>query len=239
MARQKRFDLAGITQHIIQRGNNQSDIFRDRRDRERFKSFLRDAIDEQGVALHAYVFMTNHVHLLATPAESGAVGRSMQSLGRRYVQYFNYRYGRSGTLWEGRYRATAIDTERYLLCCYRYVELNPVRAGLVERPGLYAWSSFAHNANGKSDDLVTTHPLFDRLGQTSRERRSAYRQLFKQPVDAATIELVRERTNKNWAVGDKRFCKRLEALSDRPAVPKRRGGDRRSAEFKGRQINRV
>ena len=239
MPRQKRFDVAGVTQHIIQRGNNRSDIFRDRCDRESFKVFLGAALAEQGVSLHAYVLMTNHVHLLATPSEVGGVGRAIQSLGRRYVRYFNTRHGRSGTLWEGRYRASAIDTEQYLLCCYRYIELNPVRAGMVNHPGLYPWSSFWSNAYGWPDDLVTAHPIFDQLGGTSSDRRFAYRRLFANTISDQTIELLRERTNKNWALGDQGFCSRLEMLSDRQALPRCRGGDRKSKQFKTRRINRV
>lgn len=239
MARQKRFDVAGVTQHVIQRGNNRSRIFGCDDDKKYFRSLLVEATQEHGVAVHAYVFMTNHVHLLATPTGSGCVGKTMQSLGRRYVQYFNRRYGRSGTLWEGRYRSAAIDAERYLLICYRYIELNPVRAGMVDSPGAFRWSSYARNAYGRHDQLVASHQLYHRLGRTTHERESSYRQLFDSELDGATVEAMRERTNTGWALGGKAFRTAIEALVDRPAAPKRRGGDRRSSQCKAGRTNRV
>ena len=149
MARQPRIDLKGVPQHLIQRGNNRLACFFDDNDRYRYLEWLAVAAAKYGGAVHAYVLMTNHVHLLATGHEKGALGRMMQSLGRRYVRYVNSRYRRSGTLWEGRYKSSLVDSDQYLLTCYRYIELNPVRAFLVTTPGDYRWSSFNCNA-GKS-----------------------------------------------------------------------------------------
>lgn len=149
MARQPRYVLPGQPQHVIQRGNNRDVIFVAEADYRFYLDKLKDACDRMGCEVHAYVLMTNHVHLLMTPYEENSLGRVMQSLGRRYVQYFNYRYRRTGTLWEGRYRATLIDAESYLLTCYRYIELNPVRAGMVSHPGDYPWSSYRSNALGQ------------------------------------------------------------------------------------------
>src|SRR5574337_70831 len=157
MPRQRRLDLPGVPQHIIQRGNNRQPCFLREQDYRCYLSQLDEAAQAQGCRLHAYVLMTNHVHLLMTPEVVGAVARTMQCLGRRYVGYFNATYRRSGTLWEGRYKSCLVDSERYLLTCYRYIELNPVRAAMVETPGDYAWSSYRANAQGRQDRLVYPH----------------------------------------------------------------------------------
>jgi putative transposase len=221
MARHPRFALPGYTQHVIQRGNNRDIIF-------------------FGCAIHAYVFMTNHVHLLMTPQTATAISQVMQALGRVYVQYFNHRYRRTGTLWEGRFRASVIDTDRYLLTCHRYIELNPVRAGMVSRPESYPWSSYRRNALGRNDDLLTPHSLYKNLGSTVDARCAAYRALFTEALSQETLETIRESTNKAWAMGHDQFRKRIEALLERQSAPKRRGGDRKSARFRnGDEINRV
>ena len=148
MARHPRFALPGHPQHVIQRGNNRDIIFVADEDYQFYRDRLAEACRRFGCHLHAYVFMTNHTHLLMTPSTAAGISQVMQSLGRVYVQYFNYRYHRTGTLWEGRFKATLIDTDRYLMTCHRYIELNPVRAGLVQRPEEYGWSSFLRNALG-------------------------------------------------------------------------------------------
>src|SRR5574337_770254 len=172
MPRQRRLDLPGVPQHIIQRGNNRQPCFLREQDYRCYLSQLDEAAQAQGCRLHAYVLMTNHVHLLMTPEVVGAVARTMQCLGRRYVQYFNHTYRRSGTLWEGRYRATVIEDEPYLFACLCYIELNPVRAGMVKHPRDYLWSSYHANADGEPDELITPHRLYRALGRTDEERRA-------------------------------------------------------------------
>jgi len=171
--------------------------------------------------------MTNHVHLLVTPMAEDSIGRTLQSLGRRYVQYFNFSYGRTGTLWEGRYRATVIDAEAYLLRCSRYIELNPVRAGMVKSPAHYRWSSYRHNALGKDDALLSEHPLYKRLARTTAERQEGYRALFKHAVDQDELASIREATNKGWALGSDRFRLQVEAMAERRSAPKPRGRPRK------------
>lgn len=239
MARQRRYDLADIPQHVIQRGNNRSPIFACDDDRIFFKELLAHAIECQGISLHAYVLMTNHVHFLLTPTSAGATGKMMQSVGRRYVQYFNRRYGRSGTLWEGRYRATVVGEPRYLLACHRYIELNPVRAGLVGHPNDYPWSSYRGNALGVDDELIRPHATFISLGNDKVHRRQAYQNIFKSELCPEMIEGLREATNKGWVLGTCRFAEEIDALVERPVVPKVRGGDHRSVRYREKQINRV
>lgn len=223
MARQPRFFVPGEAQHVIQRGNNRTPIFAHDNDYRGFLRWLTEASREHGVLIHAYVLMTNHVHLLATPTHRESLPRALQSVGRRYVQYFNYAYRRTGTLWEGRYRATVVDSERYLLTCMRYIELNPVRAGMVQRPADYRWSSHHANARGAPDTLVTAHELYYRLGRSKRERERAYRELFRAQLSNADVEAIREATNKSWALGNDNFRQRVEGLSARRSAPLQRG----------------
>ena len=184
--------------------------------------------------------MTNHVHLLVTPHTENGISKMMQSLGRYYVQYINYNYQRTGTLWEGRYKATLIDSNAYLLTCMRYIEMNPVRAGMVERPGDYPWSSYLHTAQGKADTLITPHRLYQRLDKTDAGRRSAYKQLFRTTLSESTLNDIRESTNKAWVLGNDRFKKKIEQQLNRRTVPKSRGGDRKSEDYhKNAKINRV
>ena len=165
----------------------------------------------------------DHIHLLATPGAVDSISKVFQSVGRRYVQYFNFNNKRSGTLWEGRYRATVVDSERYLLTVMRYIELNPVRAGMAAHPRDYPWSSYAHNAGGdtgKNVDWVTPRREYLRLGRTVQERQESYRQLFKSAVAKNDLKAIRDSTHKGWALGSERFVKKIEALSQRRAVSK-------------------
>jgi putative transposase len=240
MARQPRYVLPGQPQHVIQRGNNRDVIFVAEADHRFYLDKLKDACDSMGCEVHAYVLMTNHVHLLMTPYEQNSLGRVMQSLGRRYVQYFNHRYRRTGTLWEGRYRATLIDAESYLLTCYRYIELNPLRAGMVSHPADYPWSSYRSNALGQPDALISEHALYRCLGMSDGERCRCYRNLFDECIRKETLETIREATNKAWVLGNDCFRARIEDLVNRRTAPKTRGGDRKSVDYlRGRQINRV
>jgi len=179
------------------------------------------------------VLMTNHVHLLVTPQQQHNIGKMMQTVGRYYVQYFNYCYHRTGTLWEGRYKATLIDTEHYLLTCMRYIELNPVRAtGMVEHPSEYPWSSYRYNALGVSDPLITQHEEYSRLALLGEGRQSAYRELFKTHIPDITLEAIREATNKAWVLGDERFKIRMEKLLSRSVESDGHGGDRKSEAYR-------
>ena len=205
MARLPRYVLPGHPQHIIQRGNNRSAIFINESDFEFYRESLICACTDHNVQVHAYVFMTNHVHLLMTPNSGNGLSKVMQLVGRRYVQYFNYTYRRTGTLWEGRYRATLIDTERYFLTCYRYFEENPVRANMVSHPAMYRWSSFLCNTRGAVDELISPHNLYRALGSTGSARMAVYDGLFKQNVAPELLDAIRTATNKTWVLGDKRF----------------------------------
>jgi putative transposase len=230
MARLPRFFVPGETLHVIQRGNNREPIFAAEGDCRFYLECLKRASQERRLALHAYVLMTNHVHLLATPADEDGLPGTIQSVGRRYVQYFNYTYKRTGTLWEGRYRATVIDSDRYLLTCMRYIELNPVRAGMVGHPADFLWSSYRGNAQGAVDLLIEPHELYLRLGRSAQERHAAYRQLFRTHLGKADVEAIREATNKAWVLGDDRFRARIEQLLGRRAAPLSPGRPRKTRE---------
>jgi len=224
MARQSRFVLPGHPQHVIQRGNNRSEIFIAEEDYQFYLEKIQDGCKKYGCDIHAYVLMTNHVHLLLTLHMENAIGKLMQYIGRYYVQYFNYQYRRTGTLWEGRYKATLIDSEQYLLTCYRYIELNPVRAGMVEHPGDYPWSSFACNAMGESDDVVVPHELYLRLGKDRSAMREAYVELFERELGEKTLSEIRQATNRSWLLGSDQFCESIKPLINRQMQPKARGG---------------
>ena len=215
MARHPRYAAPGLPQHVTQRGNNRSPIFAAEPDYLAFHESLRIACRRYGCRLHAYVFMTNHVHLLMTPSEIGAIGRVLQSVGRRYVRRFNDTYGRSGTLWEGRHKATVVETERYLFTCYRYIELNPVRAGMVDHPCDYRWSSHLANAYGATDSIVTPHASYMALDVDDSTRLTAYRALFDGELDDADLAAVRESTRKGWALGGTRFREQIATMLGR------------------------
>jgi putative transposase len=215
MSRLPRFFAPGLPLHIIQRGNNRQSIFRGRHDLMLYRACLARAARDRGVAIHAYVFMTNHVHLLATPRLADSMPKMMQSIGRIYVKYFNSTYGRSGTLWEGRYKAAIVDDERYLLTCMRYIELNPVRAQMVASPDEFPWSSYSANACGSEDTLVEPHPIYRGLGPSPATRRVAYRQLFGSSIPADEMCNIRDATQHAWALGDTEFRGKIAALTRR------------------------
>jgi len=230
MARLPRYVLPGQPQHIIQRGNNRQAIFSAEADYQFFRDALVEAADKHGLVIHAYVWMTNHIHLLATPEREESIGKVFQSAGRKYVQYFNDTYRRSGTLWEGRYRATVVDSEQYLLTLMRYIELNPVRAGMVAHPRDYPWSSYACNALGEAGPnggWVRPHEEYLRLGRGASARQSAYRQLFRAAISAYDLGEIRACTHKGWALGGERFKAQVEALTQRRAVSRGVGRPRK------------
>jgi len=223
MARMPRIDVVGVAQHIIQRGNNRQVCFGSEEDMAAYASWLHEYSRKFEVEIHAWVFMTNHVHLLATPRITSGVADMMQSLGRRYVQYYNFSYKRSGTLWEGRYRSCVVQDEEYLLQCYRYVEMNPVRAAMVSHPGDYGWSSYRVNAQGLSSRLCTPHEQYMALGGDERQRQAAYRALFLGYLDDEDIARIRQATNGGMALGNDRFKDQVEVLAKRRARPKKAG----------------
>jgi putative transposase len=219
MARLPRLFAPHVPAHITVRGNNCQDIFRCDGDRFIFRSSLKTACDRYGVTLHAYVLMTNHVHLLATGAEPCSVAKAIQNIGRQYVWYFNARYARTGTLWEGRYRATLVQTDRYLLACQRYIDLNPVRAGMVAHPAEYPWSSHRHYATAVDDELVTPHATVIALAETPERRSMAYQGLFTTELDEEVLHRIRYASRNGWALGDDDFCRRLERQGNRRTRP--------------------
>jgi len=239
MSRHPRFVLPGQPQHVIVRGNNRDVIFASDDDYRFYLDKLAAACARFDCELHAYVLMTNHVHLLITPQSKDGIGKVMQSAGRYYVQYFNHQYKRTGTLWEGRYKATLLDSDSYLFICSRYIELNPVRAGMVDDASEYPWSSYACNALGKVNALIKPHELYLALGSSRSERCTAYKGLFASHIEEGKLEAIREATNKSWVLGPSRFKERIEELTSRQAAPKGRGGDRESKKYRESKINRV
>lgn len=223
MARLPRLVAAHQPHHVIQRGNDRQLIFRDEADYQAFLKWLREAAKQFHVAIHAYVLMPNHVHLLATPLDSIGLGRMMQWIGRYYVPYFNLKYERVGTLWQGRYKATVIDSERYFMSCSRYIELNPVRAGIVLLPEEYPWSSYAHHVGVKPDPLITDHALYWALANTPFGREAAYRSLAEQGLTSAEVVEISSATLKGWALGSDKFKARLEKEVNRRVQPGKRG----------------
>ncbi len=233
MARLPRYVIPGQPQHIIQRGNNRQVIFSADEDYQFFRDAVVEAAHKYGLAIHAYVWMTNHVHILATPEFEHSISKVFQSVGRRYVQYFNFTYHRTGTFWEGRYRATVVDSEQYLLTLMRYIELNPVRAGMVEHPGDYPWSSHRRNAqgdSGKNAHWIRPHNEYLRLGHDAVERQEAYRELFDSAIPGNDLREIRECTHKGWALGNERFREQVEALGQRRAVSKGVGRPRKDKQ---------
>jgi putative transposase len=239
MARLPRFILVGHPQHVIIRGNNREPVFIANEDYQFFLDKLSDGAKKHECEIHAYVLMTNHIHLLVTPNKENGISKMMQMLGRYYVQYFNYTYKRTGTLWEGRYKASLIDSEAYALLCYRYIELNPVRANMVSHPSEYPWSSYRANAMGQHSGLVSPHIMYMALGQSEAVRQSQYRELFATQIDEISLNKMREATNKAWVLGSDYFKEKIEKQLNRQAEKKARGGDRKSAEYKKSSINRV
>lgn len=230
MARLPRLTLAGLPHHVIQRGNNRQAIFVDRADHETMLALLGENAQRFGIALHAYVLMDNHFHLLATPSTADGLPQWMQAVGRRYVRYFNDRHGRSGTLWEGRYRATLIQTDRYFMACMVYIDLNPVRAGLVAEARDYPWSSHGHYAGLRSDRLLTPHPLYWALGNTPFAREAAYAELVRAGISPADQQLLTEATLRGWAAGDAGFIETLQKDTDRRLTKGKAGRRPRSTE---------
>ncbi len=222
MARLPRLVVPNQPHHVIQRGNDRQLVFRDTSDYAVFLGRLGEAAKQFEVAIHAYVLMPNHLHLLASPSDSTGLARMMQWVGRYYVPYFNHKYGRSGTLWQGRYRTSVIDSEQYFITCSRYIELNPLRAGMVLSPGDYAWSSYPHHIGVRVDPLITDHPLYWALGNTPFEREAAYKDLAEQALTPEDLIKMRDSV-KGWALGSEQFKTKLEKIVSRRVSPIRTG----------------
>lgn len=229
MPRRPRLTLPNIPLHLIQRGNNRQACFVADADRLLYLEWLGEYADETGCRLHAYVLMTNHVHLLVSAEQGDAPGRLMKALGQRYVQYFNRTYRRSGTLWEGRYRSCPTQTEDYLLACQRYIELNPVRGGIVAHPADYRWSSYRANAQGEADALIRPHAVYLGLGLSPESRLAAYRELFRHELVPGLVDQIRRATNGNYVLGDVRFGDEIAAMLKRRVTPGKSGRPRKAA----------
>lgn len=232
MPRLPRNLVAGLAQHVIVRGNNRQAVFFADSDYRLYLESLKLAADRYTCAIHAYVLMTNHVHLLVTPSTDDGLSRMIQSVGRRYVRYINAIYQRTGTLWEGRFKAALIDSERYLLTCMRYIELNPVRAGMIKEPGAYPWSSYPVNASGKTSDLITPHTVYLSLSSSDRERQQMYRQLFQVDIDTDDLNRIRSATQRGEVIGHQRFRDQIADVLARQIEKMPHGGDRKSAQFR-------
>ncbi|MEA2113980.1 MAG: transposase [Thermodesulfobacteriota bacterium] len=223
MPRLPRVAPAGIAVHIIQRGNNRQACFVSDEDHWSYTGWLKNYSAKYRVDIHAWVMMTNHVHLLCTPHDEAGISKMMQAIGRRYVQYFNREYRRSGTLWEGRFKSCLVESEDYLLELYRYIEINPVRANMVKDPGEYRWSSYQVNGLGKASDLCTPHREYLSLGRDPIDRQSNYRELFVHQIEGELLKEIRDSTHKGMAVGSERFKEEIEFLTGRRLKSKKRG----------------
>jgi putative transposase len=217
MARQLRLRLADYPMHVIQRGINRAACFQRDNDYLCYLQLLTEHASEFACAVHAYVLMTNHVHLLLTPQHPTGMSLLMKRLGQRYVQYVNRTCDRSGTLWEGRFRSSVVDEQAYLLSCYRYIELNPVRAGIVDHPRKYPWSSYRANGERVRSALVTPHAEYVALGADAERRADAYRGFFEGPLDPGCVEEIRDAANSGWVLGRREFRAEIARMLQPPA----------------------
>jgi putative transposase len=229
MARLARLALGGYLHHVVQRGHNLQPIFVDAADRVFFLGLLETASRQHGVALHAYALMENHFHLLLTPPTDEALPRMMQTVGRSYVRYFNNRHAHRGTLWEGRYRSTVVQAQRYAMACMVFMDLNPVRAGTVLRSGDYAWSSYGHYAGLRSERLLTPLPTYWALGNTPFAREAAYADLVAKGNPAEVDTAVAQSAIRGWALGDTDFLRELQRRTPRRVTLARPGRPRKSS----------
>jgi len=226
MARLKRVSIVGVAEHVIQRGNNRQVCFASEEDSNAYLTWLKKYAKEYEVEVHAWVLMTNHIHLLCTPLQEHAVSRMMQALGRMYVRYFNHTYKRTGTLWEGRFKSSLVQSDEHLLEVYRYIELNPVRAGMVEGPSEYLWSSYHCNSLGKVNDLLTPHSIYLALGGGGSERCYNYTLLFKQSMSSDLLDEIRKHVNSGLALGNQHFTDEVERLTKQRVTEGVRGRPR-------------
>ena len=215
MPRRSRMYLGDMPYHVIQRGNNREPCFYALEDYQFYLETLSKACQRYHVSIHAYVLMTNHTHLLLTPSDEPGISLVMQSLGRHYVQYINKTYRRTGTLWEGRHKSSLVDADRYLLACYRYIELNPVRAGMVKHPGDHKWSSYRNNALGETNHLIKQHAAYKALGSCMDHQLKNYRGLFDAALDQSDINAIRNAAAFDMPLGDNRFQEKIASMLKR------------------------
>jgi len=230
MPRRTRIHLDGLPLHIVQRGHNRAACFFDDQDRRAYLGWLQEALAREHCRLHAYVLMTNHIHLLLTPEQAAHVPLVRISVGRRYVQYINHTYGRTGTPWDGRYKSSLVQADTYLLLCQRYIELNPVRAGMVDDPAGYRWSSYRANALGEADAIVTAHPPYLALGADDDARRAAYRALFRSALEDQPLSDLRLALNQDQPLGNDRFYREVEAMTGQRRELRKRGRPRKRTD---------
>lgn len=216
-----------MPQHIVQRGINRQPCFISEQDRTAYLEWLEKYSKAYQVAIHAWVLMSNHVHLLCTPNTPDGIGKIMQSLGRSYVRYFNDTYHRNGTLWDGRYKMSIVQPGYYLLQLYRYIELHPVRSGLVSNPADYRWSSYQDKAFGAAGNLWTPHDIYLALGENEQTRQNSYRCLLSTPIDGELLEEIRRCIRSGLAIGNDCFKERIERLTGQRVTAKRRGRPRK------------
>lgn len=230
MPRKPRFFLPGVPAHIVQRGHSREPVFFEDGDYRAYIEWLYEAAIRYECEIHAYVLMTNHVHILVTPSDKQGISRMMQYTGRRYVPYINYTYGTSGSIWEGRYKASLIHDEQYLLTCMRYIELNPVTANMIKSPGQYRWSSYRFNALGKQDKLITPHDLYLGLDNAEINRLEAYRDLFKAHIDGNVIDDIRDALQTGTPLGNDFFRDKIEKKLKSKVGQARRGRPSKRAQ---------
>ena len=230
MPRCPRIHLNGIPLHTVQRGHNREPCFFGEEDYHAYLHWLNEALNKVRCAHHAYVLVTNHVHLLITPERAESVARVVIALGRRYVQYINTTYRRTGTLWDSRYKSSLIQAETYLLNCQRYIELNPVRADMVNDPARYPWSSYRHNALGEPNRYLSPHPLYRALGKDEHTRQAAYRGLCRAELDNEAISDIRLALVQNQPLGNSRFYAKVETMIGQRREPKLRGRPRKKQD---------
>lgn len=210
MPRKPRFFVKDMAVHIVQRGHSRNPVFFENSDHQIYLDFLYDASRRHKCDIHAYVLMTNHIHLLVTPGNTEGISRLMQAVNRLYVPHFNYTYGTSGSIWEGRFKASLINDEEYLLTCMRYIELNPVRANMVRLPDEYCWSSYGYNALGDLNELITPHSIYQAIGSNMEQRLASYKALFKNHLDTDAIADIRKSCQTGTPLGNDRFREKIE-----------------------------
>lgn len=230
MPRIARLQVPDVPLHIVQRGHNRMTCFADDKDHELYLGLIEQFGRACACTVHAYVLMTNHVHLLLTPARLESASDLMRAIGQRYVQHFNRKYQRTGSLWEGRFHSSLVDAESYFFACQRYVELNPVRAGLATYPGQYRWSSHRANAEGVPSRIVVPHGLYLALGCSDRERQRAYRALFDRRLSAVQVDAIRGAIKGNRPLGDAKFLGRMVRIFGSAAIKGHAGRPRKPAD---------
>lgn len=231
LARHPRILVPNLPVHVIQRGNNRQACFYHTKDYAVYLKKLKECAQKFTVKVHCFVLMTNHVHLLLTANDYTGISNVMQSLGRYYVRYINTTYERTGTLWEGRFKSSLVNSDEYLLNLYRYIEMNPVRAGMVDHPSKYAWSSYHDNGGNKQMSLITPHPLFLSLGEGKEQRKNCYNELLQCPLSASIVQQITAASDKSKILGNSNFVTQISQQLERYVGHLEHGGDRRSEVF--------